>query len=246
MIPVADVAQHLLGSLSYMVKNGSCLYDDVHDQRIPGLERFKHLVNVDNPSPLSSSERGALSGCAVELAMSCYAGMLMIQAAGLGGWMYSGIDSLAIFGVRDDPEVPGLGFSYDTDDRWHVPNPTGLPGVFEGFTPPHFPDMRAAVEAFAQRKFGPGGPFHADTPGPWRESPTVRSSVDVHSEEFKDCVAVMAQYIYDKFGKFPGTVPTIFSQMYLQVHHLDLEFYDEHFAPGAYLETHARHMDRWH
>jgi hypothetical protein len=56
----------------------------------------------------------------------------------------------------------------------------------------------------------------------------------------------MAQYIHDRFGKFPGTVPSIFTLMYVQAHHLDLDFYDHHFKTGAYLETHARHMARWH
>jgi hypothetical protein len=32
----------------------------------------------------------------------------------------------------------------------------------------------------------------------------------------------------------------------LQAHHLDLEFDDHHFAPGAYLWTHAQHMADWH
>jgi len=106
--------------------------------------------------------------------------------------------------------------------------------------------MRAAVEAFAQRKFGSGGPFHPDTPGPWKDAAKVRGSTQVHSEEFKECVALMAQYIYDRFGKFPGTVPSIFSLMYLQAHHLGLEFYDHYFETGAYLKTHAQHMARWH
>ena len=74
----------------------------------------------------------------------------------------------------------------------------------------------------------------------------MRSSAQVHSKEFKECIALQAQYIYDRFGKFPGTVPTIFSLMYLQAHHLDLEFYDHYFKPGAYLHTHAEHMAQWH
>jgi hypothetical protein len=32
----------------------------------------------------------------------------------------------------------------------------------------------------------------------------------------------------------------------VQAHHLDLEFYDRFFTPGAYLRTHAEHMKRWH
>jgi hypothetical protein len=34
--------------------------------------------------------------------------------------------------------------------------------------------------------------------------------------------------------------------MYLQTHHLDLEYYDRLFEPGAYLETHRHHFCRWH
>jgi hypothetical protein len=33
---------------------------------------------------------------------------------------------------------------------------------------------------------------------------------------------------------------------YVQAHHLDLDFYDHFFKPGAYLPTHASHMSRWH
>jgi hypothetical protein len=70
--------------------------------------------------------------------------------------------------------------------------------------------MRAAVEAIQKRKFGPGGPFHPETPGPWKNSVKVRSAAQVHSEEFRECVGLQAQYILDTFGKFPGTVPSIF------------------------------------
>ena len=246
VMPVSDLAQYMIASMCYSVLNGSCLYDDVNDRRIPGMDRFKNLVDVDSPSPFTGMERNTMASCATEISISCYAGMLMLQPMGLGGWMYSGIDSFAVLGASGDPNVRGLGFRYDKDERWQSANPTGLPGVFEAYTPPHYANMREAVEAYARRKFGPGGPFHESTPGPWRDSAAVRSSVDPHSDEFKDCVALMAQYVYDTFGRFPATVPAMYSQMFLQAHHLDLEFYDRHFAPGAYLETHARHMERWH
>ena len=160
--------------------------------------------------------------------------------------MYDGIDPYTVLGASGNPDIPGLGFRFVTDDRWALPNFTGLPGVFEAFCPPHYPNMRAAVDAFALRKFGPGGPFDPETPGPFKETSKVRGSAQVHCEEFKDCVAHMAQYIYDKFGKFPGTIPSVFNLMYLQAHHLDLKFYDTFFTPGSYLDTHRRHMELWH
>jgi hypothetical protein len=246
IMPVGDIAQHMIATLCFLVQNGYCIYDDVTHKPIVGLERFGELVDVDHPFPLTFVEQYSLTECTAELSASCYAGVLMLQAMGLGGWMFDGIDRHTVLGASGDPEVPGLGFRYDTDERWSLPNPTGREGVFEGYCPPHYADMRAAIDAFAQRKFGPGGPFHEATPGPWRESGRVRGSAEAHSEEFKECVALMAQHIYEQFGKFPGTVPSIFCLTYLQAHHLDLEFYDHHFKPGAYLRSHAEHMAGWH
>src|SRR5690606_1890710 len=165
---------------------------------------------------------------------------------GLGGWMFDGIDRFSILGACDNPDVPGLGFRYDTDEHWATPNPTGREGVFEAYCPPHYRTMADAVDAFAHRKFGPGGPFHPDTPGAWTDTPGFRSSAQVHDETFKACVSLQAQYILDTFGKFPATVPTVFILNYVQAHHLDLDFYDRFFTPGAYLHTHATHMDTWH
>jgi hypothetical protein len=165
---------------------------------------------------------------------------------GLGGWMFNGVNPHSILGASGDPEVPGLGFQYDQRRDWAVPNVTGLKGVFEGHCPPHFPDIKAAVAAVVKKKFGPGGPYHIQTPGPWKNSANVRGSAQIHSEEFQACVALQAEYILWRFGKFPGTVPTILVFIYLQAHHLDLEFYDHYFREGAYLRTHAEHMAKWH
>lgn len=246
VIPVGDLAQHVLLNLCYMLQNGLVLYDDINKRSIPGIEKFKDIVDVENVWPMTFVEQWSLSELTVELGASCYAGTLMLQAMGLGGWMFNGIDPFAMLGASGDPDVVGLGFRYDTDDRWPYPNPTGLEGVMEGYCPPHYSDMRAAVEAVCERKFGPGGPFHPDTPGPWKDSLKVRSAAQDHDQRFRECVAIQAQYVYDTFGKFPGTVPSMFLIMYLQAQHIDLDFYDEFYKPGAYLKTHVSHMDKWH
>jgi hypothetical protein len=246
VIPVADIAQHLIAILCFFVQNGYAIYDDVNDRKIPGLEEFSDLVDVEEPFPLTFTEQYALTEATAELATACYAGVLMLQAMGLGGWMFDGIDRFSMLGASGDPEVPGLGFRYDEDERWSTPNPTGRDGVFEAYCPPHHPDMASAVAAFAGRKFGAGGPFDRGTPGAWSDSPGFRGSAQVHDATFKACVGLQAQYVFDTFGKFPGTVPTVFILNYVQAHHLDLDFYDRFFKPGAYLRTHAEHMERWH
>ncbi len=246
VIPVADIAQHTLANLCYYLQNGRVFYDDINNERIPGMERFADMADIENPLPLSFLEIWGFGECVTEISTACYAGALMLQAIGLGGWMYDGVDPFAVLGASGDPEVPGLGFRYDTDQRWPLPNPTGLPGVFEAYCPPRYPNMRSAVDALVERKFGPGGPFSAETPGAWLDSPGVRGSAQVHDERFRECVSLAAQYIYDRFGKFPATVPSTSAFVYLQAHHLDLGFYDRFFRPGAYLRTHAEHMEHWH
>jgi len=177
VIPIGDLAQHVLLNLCYMLQNGLVLYDDINKRAIPGIEQFESLVDVKNVWPITFVEQTSLAELTAELATSCYAGTLMLQAMGLGGWMFNGIDPFAMLGASGDPEVPGLGFRYDTDERWPYPNPTGRDGVMEGYCPPHYPDLRAAVEAVCRRKFGVGGPFHPETPGPNFERPINGSTV---------------------------------------------------------------------
>jgi hypothetical protein len=244
--PVGDLAQHALAGIMFLTQNGYCLTDDVNGRAIPGIERFRGLVDVDDGFPLTFFDQYMLAEITAELATSCYAGMLVLQGMGLGGWMFDGIDRFSMLGASGDTDIPGLGFRYDEDERWSVPNPTGREGVFEAFCPPHYPDMGAAVEALCERKFGAGGPHNADTPGAWSESALVRSSAQVHDERFRECVTLQAQYLYDTFGKFPATIPSLMILNYLQAHHLDLDFYDQKLRPGSYLPTHARHMETWH
>jgi hypothetical protein len=170
----------------------------------------------------------------------------MLQAMGLGGWMFNGLDAFSVLGASGVDTVKGLGFRYDTNDTWPYPNPTGLKGIMEGFCPPHYSNMREAVDAICERKFGTGGPFNPDTPGPWKHSTEVRSAALVHDEQFRQCVALQATYLLDTFGKFPATVPSMFTIMYLQAHHLDTEFYDTFYEKGAYLTSHADHLKKWH
>jgi hypothetical protein len=247
VIPVADIAQHNIANLCFFTQNGYCVYDDVNRRPIPGMEQFRGVVDVDDPLPLTFLEQYSLTEATAELACAAFSGVLMLQAMGLGGWMFDGIDRHTMLGASGDPDVPGLGFRFDHDEeRYPLPNPTGLPGVFEAFCPPHHADMAAAVEAFSERKFGPGGVYNPATPGAWTESDRIRGAAQPYGDDFKACVAHQSQYIYDTFGKFPGTVPTLFIMNYVQAQHIDLDFYDRFFRPGAYLPTHADHQAVWH
>jgi len=245
IIPVADLAQHMILALAYVVQNGACIYDDINGRTIPGIERFSSLIDIANPYPLSYLEQLGVTEVTVESSTACYAGALMLQALGLGGWMYEGLSPFTVLGASGDADVPGLGFRFDIIAGNPLPHFTGREGVFEGHTPPHFPTMRSAVEAVAERKFGPGGPFNRATGGPYRNNAAVRGAAAPMGEDFVDCVSLMAEYVHHTFGRFPATVPAVHTLMYLQAHQLDTGFYDAHFGPGAYLQTHADHDRNW-
>ncbi|SRX93328.1 hypothetical protein MSP7336_01565 [Mycobacterium shimoidei] len=235
--PVADLAEHLMENLWFFAANGYLVVDDINRRNIPGIEHFSSLAHADDPIPLSFVEQYTLTEATAELAIAANNGALALQALGLGGWIYDGLNRLSV--------LDGLGFVSDDDERWPFPNATGLPGFFETLSPPHVPSVSAGVHKLVERKFGPGGPFHSDTPGPWSDSPKVRASA-LPPEGIQEVVSLEASYIYDTFGKLPGTVPTVHVLMYLQAQHLDTDFYDAFFGPGAYLHTHAEHQARWH
>ena len=246
VIPVADLAQHELNVLWYFLENGYGIYDDVSGPSIEGLQDYADLIDLEQPRALSFVEVHSALQASVGLGTAAYAGALTLGALGLGGWAFDGIDFFGLLGASGEPDYPGLGFAYQTNEGWATPQITGLQGVFEALTPPNHADLRAAVDALVARKYGPGGPFNADTPGAWRESDVVRGAAIPPDERKLAAMALIAQHIYDVHGRFPATVPAMFARQYVQAHHLELGFYDEHFGPGAYLETHARHFERWH
>ena len=243
--PVADVAQHVILYLLYLVQNGTGIFDDVNGRPVPGLEAYAHRLNLDAAWPMTLIEQVALTDVSVEMGTACHSGALMLQALGLGGWMYTGLNPFTVLGARGDPAVPGLGFRFDMVEGNPLPHVTGLPGVFEAHVPPHHADMRSAVEAVVARKYGRGGPYDATLGGPYRDNAAVRSGAVGIDEEAVTIATLMADYVFSSFGRFPATVPAIYVKTYLQAHRLDTEFYDRHFGPGAYLRTHAEHDRNW-
>jgi hypothetical protein len=46
--PVGDLAQHTIAGIMFLTQNGYCLGDDVNGRPIPGMEKFRGLVDVDD------------------------------------------------------------------------------------------------------------------------------------------------------------------------------------------------------
>ncbi len=247
-MPAGDVSEQLLGIMAIFLANGYVITDDANGRPAGDMAPFiqKGLLDEEKTFPLSVLELGAYEASCMEAAFMGHNIVLTQQAMGLGGLFFNGVNRWSVLGAFADQGVAGLGFRFVTDERWTVPNPVGLDGHFEGLCPPYHPDMRSAVETFTKRKFGTGGAYDPERLGAWKDPAKVKGSVTPYSDDFVDLMAEVAQYVLDTYGKFPGTQPTVAFPAYIQAHHIDTEFYDEHYRPGAYLETHARHWERWH
>lgn len=247
-MPVADCSETFLGILGIFIANGYVIVDTEEQRPAGDLAPFiqSGLLNESKVFPLAVLQQSAYEANCAELAFMAHNIVLTMQAMGLGGLYYNGFNRWSMLGAFAADGIDGLGFRFARDERWPTPNPVGLDGHYEALCPPYYPDMRAAVEAFVERKFGPGGAYDPNTPGPWKRSDAVKDSVTPYSDEIVDCLAEIARYVHDKHGKFPGTFNTIVLPGVVQAQHIDTQYYDTHFLPGAYLETHAQHMQRWH
>ena len=66
------------------------------------------------------------------------------------------------------------------------------------------------------------------------------------SAEGRACTKAVCNYIYDTYGRFPGAIDAMHLMWVMQAHHIDTDYYDRFFRPGAYGSTHAVHMTKWH
>jgi hypothetical protein len=246
-VPIANVSEQLLGFMFVILGAGYTIWDDFNGRPLGPVGRFLEsgLLDRDKKYPYSYLEQYILTTCGVEIGIICQHIVLALQAIGLGGWLFTGISPFSLLGAMAASGIKGLGFRFATDPRWGVPNPLGLDGVYEAYCPPYHRDMRAAVDAFVALKYGSGGTYDPQTPGPFRDTPAMKSQAARPSAELIECVATVAEHIYSTYGKFPGTVPSIFARFYAQAQRLESEFYDRFFADGSYLETHARNIARW-
>lgn len=247
-MPIGDASEECLGFLALMIRHGVMIVDHETGQPAGNLDPFVRsgLLDREKQLPLAELLSNVHESMCIELAFMGHNIVLALQAMGLGGLYFNGIDGLSVLGANAHDGIYGLGFRFVEDERWVTPNPVGLEGVYEALCPPNYPDMHSAVALFVERKFGSQGAYDADTPGPWLDSTSVKKTVAPYSRDFVDCMSEVAQYIYDKYGKFPGIRSTIMLPGFVQAHHLDTEFYDTHYKSGAYLSTHAQHFEHWH
>jgi hypothetical protein len=252
-MPVCDVSYSLISLTAQFVDpqferfapkggRGMSIVDDRHGFRPAGTERWlkSGFLDPNNVLPLSHLERQACYYMFSEPAAICQNMFLATEAMGLGGWKHCGFLSREI--------LAALGFTMVVPRATPVlVNPVGLDGVFHAYCPPYFPTMDAAVDAVLVPLSRANVSADPSSASAFRmsEAEHRRGTVAV-SEEGIACTKAICNYIHETYGRFPGNLDAMHLMWVFQAHHLDTEFYDRFFQPGAYGPTHAAHLATWH
>ncbi len=250
-MPVCDVSHSLIALIAQFVDGrlerfapkphgGMHIVDDRYGFRPAGTEKWLRNGFLDEQQilPLSAVERQACYFMFSEPAVICQNIFLATEALGVGGWMHCGFLSAEVLAALGFRAVVPHGAAA-------LANPVGLDGIFEACCPPYYPSMDAAVDAV----LAPLSRNHPASPGPVpyliSEAEHRQAAVDITAEGIA-CTKAICNYIHQTYGRFPAGVDAMHLMWLMQAHHLDTDYYDSFFRPGAYGPTHADHMAIWH
>jgi hypothetical protein len=274
-LPVVDLSRQYINGMMYLLTQPEgarpAIVDDRNFYRSAGVKRWvkNGFLNKDLKVPLGAI--GSLR-TQVEADLLLQNLFLVADAMGLGGWMHATISPPVLFG---DPKFlktygPMLGFDVVTPRwrlmdllRWHVPlprysnlrsNPIGLrykgEHLIKGMSPPYYDTMADAVRAVIEAKFGKDG-LYADEKlfsEIYKDDYGRRylAEAAVYNSDVVECVRDICTYIYDTHGRFPAHCDAIHMPgVWLQVHHVDIGYYERFFKNGLTDVHHSHHGD-WH
>jgi hypothetical protein len=128
-----------------------------------------------------------------------------------------------------------------------VPTPVGLERdgevLIKPFCPPYYRDMEEAVLAFVDYKYARGtGAFRdGGAATSWRDGPGIQAGIPPYSDDAVAATIAYCEYVYGRYGRFPANSGPFRTVLAHQAHHLDPDFYDRFYRPGALTETQRQH-----
>jgi len=127
--------------------------------------------------------------------------------------------------------------------------------LLQSYCPTYFDSMEDAVRAVVADKFGQEGASQGghsrvydrhDPDSGWEDPDHITSEVPAIDQPAIDATIALCEYVWDRYGRFPATVPAFHTLMGFQAGHVDEGFYDHHYRRGSLSDTHRTHMERWH
>ena len=207
---------------------GGHLHDDPHDNRFGTIGAVETWL-----CEFTAWEQGAM--------MQNLA--LMVEALGLGGfphfaaYPYIWPQTLG-FRMANIPLAKTIGANVFIklgmrllNKDVSMPTPLGLEVggevLIKPYCPPYYPNMQEAVLAFVDYKFGEGhgtlrnGGEHSA----WRDAATVQKGIPHPSDRAIAATIAYADYVYQRYGRFPAISGPARTLLAYQAHHLDEDFY---------------------
>jgi hypothetical protein len=260
LVPVTEVTKQYINGLMYVLaqEDGQRpVFVDDFNLYVPcGCEKWlkSGFLNRELKLPLSIYGKGRTEYEALLLLQNL---ALVGQAMGLGAWIHAAFAPVVLFGGY--PNLgPGLSFRFVKPRRIPLPrpypasvdNPVGLDGLLQAYCPPYYVDMDAAIDAILEEKYGRAGRYTDPKYYGQTMKPTVTARFlqeAPHPEEgVIDCVRAICRYIYRTYDRFPAHCHAIDSPgVWIQLHHVDLDFYSEFFIQGS-SPTQLAHDRLWH
>jgi len=238
-MPVTDLSACIINLYFFYMRadHRFNFVDELHGLRYPGTSEWVKSGFIDEGKrmPLVEAELRFANGYIAEQAFMGQNMALTLQTLGLGGWLFSGFASMFMLGGT--PFNKGLGFRFITPEtKGDIGNPNPV------FCPPYYKDMGEAVEAFNDMKWS----NWSSHPMPYKNPEAVTAEIERPSKDEVQIVKDICNYVYDTYGRFPAFSDPMFLRFMVQAHHLDLDFYDKYYPPGAYTESHKNHFKLWH
>ncbi len=268
LVPVVDLTRQYINGLMFLLSGPDgqrpTVIDDWNFYRPAGVGEWVRngFLNKDQKIPLGVAGTFRIH---VEAELLIQNLLLVIQAMGLGGWVHASFPGPVLLGDADYARYGrGLGFRFLTPrpNLWRRllkpvtplpawrPNPVGLDGLLEGSCPPYLKSMSDAVDSVLAVKYGPDGLYSDPAKlDPIFQSGLARTFIEESHHYTPDviaCVKAVCNYIYETYDRFPAHVDAMHVPgIWVQAHHLDLEYYDKLFRHG-YTGTQLRHQEMWH
>ena len=274
LLPVVDLSHQYINGLMYLLTQPTgarpTLVDDRNFYRMAGVKKWvkNGFLNKDIKLPLGSIAQMRTQIEADLLVQNLF---LVAEAMGLGAWVHATVAPPILLGDPKFRERYGkmLDFDFVTPKwkiadllRWQIPlprfatlrsHPVGLrykgETLIKGSCPPYYDSMSDAVDDVIAKKFGPQGIYKDSAlfdriykPG---FGAGYLANASDYPEDVIECARDVCRYIHDTHGRFPAHVDTIFVPgIWLQVHKLDLEYYDRFFLNGL-TQRHRDHDRLW-
>lgn len=226
-------------------------------QIIGGARRARgNWLNHDYPAPLGYA--GTLR-TDYETFFQMQNLMLIAQAMGLGGWIHAAVGAPYLFERDPGSGKFGIEVRMQQPKKWRrwpplpttQPNPIGIDGVLESLTPPYVKSMDEAVDRVIEEKYGPSGTygdqkiFDRSYLKPEYGDAYLKMSARRPTPEAIGYAKEICNYIYDTYGRFPAHTNAIHVPgVWLQISHLELEFYEKYFGRDLY-HRQAMHHEFW-